>query len=287
MGLERFVKEKEARERIDAEFEMPNIICSQPIQVPLTIVSEAAIIGTAFDYLLRFFIEKNNPIQKIGKNRWCADISVAIIKRNFGNYYEMASDILSKAKQEYAKYLKTSFIRYGLLYSAVELARLDYTNRVGDIHPDLQTDNTPKTTVDELGALLTIVDKKLFTINEYCILNPTFGEASAFVGGADGDLIIDETLIDIKTIKSPKPEKTHWRQLIGYYLLSLIGGVDYSPHNIKIKKLAIYFSRYGELLTFEPTLKNNNLPQVLKWFEEAIKQHSGYNNNPEFELIEE
>jgi hypothetical protein len=39
-------------------------------------------------------------------------------------------------------------------------------------------------------------------------LNPDFGFASKLVGGADADIVLDSTLIDIKTVKAAtlKPE---------------------------------------------------------------------------------
>lgn len=49
-------------------------------------------------------------------------------------------------------------------------------------------------------------------------LNPTFKRSRA-VGGADGDLIIDSTLFEVKTTKSQRPDRDWIYQLLGYVLL--------------------------------------------------------------------
>jgi hypothetical protein len=77
-------------------------------------------------------------------------------------------------------------------------------------------------------------------------MNPTFGDSSKDIGGADADIIIDDTIIDIKTTKYSKFEKEYFRQLIGYYLLNVRECNKYG----KINNLGIYFSRYGLLFKF-------------------------------------
>jgi hypothetical protein len=51
------------------------------------------------------------------------------------------------------------------------------------------------------------------------ILNPTFGEGSALVGGADADLIADGVLIDCKCSITPRIDADWLRQALGYCLL--------------------------------------------------------------------
>ena len=61
------------------------------------------------------------------------------------------------------------------------------------------------------------------------------------VGGADGDLILDGCLIDIKTTIKPIITKLYLYQIIGYALL------DYDDTH-KIHKLGLYMTRQNELL---------------------------------------
>ena len=83
----------------------------------------------------------------------------------------------------------------------------------------------------------------MFKTESLCILNPIFGRASGLVGGADCDLVIDDTLIDIKTTKYLALKREYFNQLIGYYVLSKIDQIQGAPRGYAIRRLGIYFSR--------------------------------------------
>ena len=133
----------------------------------------------------------------------------------------------------------------------------------------------PRGVVEELEKLISIVDIKKFQPNKYIILNPDFNTLETAVRCADCDLIIDDTLIEIKTVKNGRSNSYFWKQLIGYYYLSKIGGIN-KPNifskemelieilekskyrkkpklikDIEIKRIGIYYSRYG-ILHIEP-----------------------------------
>lgn len=69
-------------------------------------------------------------------------------------------------------------------------------------------------------------------------LNPTFGSRDTV--GADGDLIIDRTLIDLKTVSNPTVKREWVWQQIGYLLLD--GG------RRSIDQVGFYLSRHARLL---------------------------------------
>ena len=119
--------------------------------------------------------------------------------------------------------------------------------------------------------LIAAVNPEEFTAKDQCWLNPTFGNASNLVGGADADLIIDDTLIEIKTTKDFKLARHDYSQVMGYYVLSEIWneGGDDTPKP-KISKIDIYFSRYGYLHTM-PVRKL--APEFLNWFKQKARQH--------------
>jgi hypothetical protein len=78
-------------------------------------------------------------------------------------------------------------------------------------------------------------------------------------------------LIDIKTIKSGKMDMSQFHQLIGYFILNQLGGVN--GRKIKINRLGIYFSRYGELVTFPSEhIENDRFPQLVKWFKKTAEK---------------
>ncbi len=74
-------------------------------------------------------------------------------------------------------------------------------------------------------------------------LNPTF-DGSLGIGGADADLIIDGTLIDIKTTKEQRIRPDWLWQLLGYVLL------DYSDHH-RINGIGLYMARQGIFLRWD------------------------------------
>ena len=79
-------------------------------------------------------------------------------------------------------------------------------------------------------------------------LNPTF-TGSAHIGGADADLILGNSLLEIKTTVTPAITKAMLYQLIGYVLL------DYEDE-YQLKEVGIYMSRQATTLKW-------NLPELL------------------------
>lgn len=70
------------------------------------------------------------------------------------------------------------------------------------------------------------------------ILNPSFGRYSILLGGADADLIIDDTIIDVKTTKKFGYVHDDYAQLLAYAAMGRRIGMN-------INKAAIYYARYG------------------------------------------
>lgn len=108
----------------------------------------------------------------------------------------------------------------------------------------------------------------------FCILNPVFGKGSDLVGGADADLIIDDTLIEIKTYKDLRLDRNWTNQLIGYYILNEIGKIDGIKEKIKINYFGIYYGRYGILYKFDvkPLFENVDFKKFIKWFVTKAKK---------------
>ena len=75
------------------------------------------------------------------------------------------------------------------------------------------------------------------------ILNPTFA-GSIDVGGADGDLIVESALLDVKATINSKIVGSWLYQLIGYALL------DYD-NQYKLTNAGIYLTRQGRLIDWD------------------------------------
>lgn len=80
-------------------------------------------------------------------------------------------------------------------------------------------------------------------------LNPSFGEYTRRLQGADADLISGDTLIDIKTTKYPDIRQ-HIAQLMGYVILSEAYRKEH-PERPRLSRIAVYFSRHGHLQSID------------------------------------
>ena len=226
-----------------------------------------SLIGTAFDYLLRFHVERLNPDALTSD--WVAELAVEVTRPKPEIYEKLTKTIDVIKKGPYADFLKTGKLSETLVASTIILAKLDLILRIGRLDPNI-LDYQDEDVLD-LRNLISIVDDSLFKSKNFCSLNPTFGNASGLVGGADADLIIDDTLIDIKTTKNLKFEREYYNQLIGYYVLSKIGHID--GLNNKIKKVGIYFSRHGifHSIPVSQIEENPQFNSFVKWFEDEAR----------------
>lgn len=75
-----------------------------------------------------------------------------------------------------------------------------------------------------------------------CQPNPTFA-GSGDVGGADGDIVIDSTLVEIKTTLLRRPKRAWINQLAGYALL------DYE-NALGLEEVAFYLARVPAMVTW-------------------------------------
>ena len=298
MSLTHFVGLPEIRQRLNEQFVMPSLKTPDDIQVePKT--KSYSLIGTAFDYLFRFNLKRLNPDAIV--RRWVAEVALNSlpqgydakelaamsksrgipidiledmeglkIKRQLGSPRATAEKLITEAKQVYNEYLKSGIMNDDVIRATVHLAQIDPIYRAGYVDPNLG--EVDELAIKEMRELIEIVNNDVFIAKEHCLLNPTFGDASSEVGGADADFIIDGCLVDIKTTKSAKFNRDQFNQLVGYYILHDIGGID-GDCNINITRLGVYYSRYGELCAF-PTapLIGKEYSSFIKWFRKKMKE---------------
>ena len=298
MSLTHFVSLPEIRRELEKQFTMPSLEIPGNIRVePKT--KSYGLTGTAFDYLFRFKLRRLNPAALT--KRWVAEIALNLlpedyddeelkakskatgipvqilremvgleIKRQPGSLREKVESLIKEAKQIYDEYIRSGIMNDEVIRAAVHLAQIDPIYRAGYLDPNLgQADNL---VIQELRELIEIVIDEAFIARDHCLLNPTFGDASHEVGGADADFIIDGCLVDIKTTKSAKFTRNQFNQLIGYYILHDIGGID-GDYNLTVMTLGVYYSRYGELCTFpvEPLI-GRGYSSFVKWFRKKMKE---------------
>jgi hypothetical protein len=186
--------------------------------------------------------------------------------------YEQGYLISTQAREEYARFLETQQLTDELIKDSLLLAKLDVFLRVGKIDENLQ--DVDEKDVEDLRRLMSLVNTNLFKSSGVVALNPTFGLASNLVGGADADLLIDDLLIDIKTKKELTLERDEFNQLLGYYTLYRIDGIEGTPPHHPVRRLGIYFSRYAYLhvIPVEEVIDESRFPQFLGWFKERVNK---------------
>jgi len=261
MSLTSFLKIPKVKNELLNTFEFESPKLSAEIKAPPQ-TQNYPLVGTAFDYLLRFHIERLN-LNSITRG-WVAEDAVELTKIR-PEIYEKLNALLDATKKVHKSFLKSGILTNSIVASSILLAKLDAIYRAGYLDPNLLDINDGD--IADLKNLISIVDYSIFKSSKISALNPTFGEASHLVGGADADFIIDDTLIDIKTTKNLKFDRDYYNQLVGYFILSKLGGIDgLSDH--KIKKIGIYFSRHGILHVMPVSDIENNpsFPSFVEWF---------------------
>jgi len=269
MNLTTFVGIKEVRARLREAFPKPKFSRkAEIIAEPQT--QNYGMIGTAFDYLLRFFVEANNDSSKVISTPWVAEYSIPMLR---GSEHEellgQTEQVLEGARMLYSEYLESKIFSKEIIEASIYLAKLDLIYRIGYIEP-LSPPNPSD--VQDLTNIVNAIPSGFFSVSNIGVLNPTFGEGSKLVGGADCDLYIDGNLIDIKTSKHLKFDRDYFNQLIGYYMLSQYGGIR-GVEFPDIHMISIYFSRYSLLGSYpiEVISEASSYQETFDWFIEKAK----------------
>lgn len=261
MSLSTFLRQPDVRKRFAAEFRKPRVpLKGQLLALPAN-PSHAGLIGTALDYLLRVHVAVLNT--NIRERQWVAEAAIGLLRsriaanqpifvngsrRASARTVARAEGIIRDARREYEKCKRRRCISAKMAQSALLLGQLDTFYRCSLLSAEFG--RVRKSDVDELRLMLTIARRLAgtsFVASRVCILNPGFGEGSILVGGADADLLIDDTLIDIKATKHLKFTREMFNQLVGYYVISKIGGGITAAGRARpqIRHIGVYFARYG------------------------------------------
>ncbi len=273
MSLKRVLENPEVKLMFKEEFTKPRFKYNALIQAePLT--QNYSIIGIAFDYLARFHIERVNPNTQIISRPWIAEtyINRSFLIPGIEADYKMIIDKVKDEKEEFV--LEKEVVLDGfLLEPLIQMSRIDMIHRSGTHDIDV-FEKVDSKDMEDLVNLYELFTQHDWSAKEVCFLNPVFNDASLMVGGADADLIIDDVLVDFKTVKAAGMKRTDFDQLMGYYLLSEIGGIMGSEEKHTINKIAVYSSRYGEIMTLEvkDIFDLERLPAVKQRFIELCKK---------------
>lgn len=245
---ERFPNTRKAPFLRKARESLANAVTIQP--VPSFSQSDYATIGTAIDYRLRYYFDITPPMALAAFT--AHETPSPTLHRDFMSDLEFSIPSLDPQQRRLEAAAEDLLNRYCYV-----LALYDQFKRVAAMHlqnSPLNTEN-PETVADllkipdqawindmrELSWLFH--DRYNHLTNRPHILNPTF-DGSIEVGGADADIIIDDTLVEIKSSIKPTIDGYYIQELIGYALL------DYSDR-YQIHNIGIYMVRQGILLQWE------------------------------------
>jgi hypothetical protein len=234
------------------------------------------LIGTAFDYALRFEVQRINPRARAGD--WVAEGACkqliaqassrrAAAKREAACHARLAESVVRAARACHRSYMRRGTrgqsLRRELAGHAIRLAKLDDYYRKGLF--DTSLTEVEDEDVEEICRLLDVAPLDRFKGRRPPMLNPIFGSRAI---GADGDMIIDGRLIDIKTARNPYVERHMVRQLIGYLLLA----EQKSLHRTfgRLKTLEIYFARFGHFwsMPVDDVQARPAYRLIMRWFTE-------------------
>lgn len=269
MSITSLVRRAEIKELFASTINRPPPIPKKSMVAP-PLTENYRLVGAAFDYLMRFYLQRLNPDSKT--QNWIAEKATTNLYMSGSLSYDIDEDRLEvhprialaekyllEARQQYQQYLKRGAVTDKLLISAFRLAHLDVLYRAGpDFFDEAKLKKINREDILDLKGLVSAIDKKQFTSRTACYLNPTFGTASHLVGGADADIILDNKIIEIKTTKSLNLDRRDLYQLIGYYILLLLDGitikesgkkmyVSYANDISNVVYIGIYFSRHAYL----------------------------------------
>lgn len=260
--------DKELRDKIRTTFPRPKLEKNKSLLVePHT--KRYGLVGTAFDYIFRFYLEKLNNIQNKSKT-WIAEQAIELLVSN-EEVYDAGVDIINNVKELRKEFIETGKLSQELIRQTLRMSYIDPVFRAG-VGVEYIGADADKADIEDIEKQFALIEEKLFIAKDICMLNPTFGEASRLVGGADADLVIDDKLIDIKITKKLELKLNDFCQVIGYFLLHRISGID-GRKELEINQLGIYYSRYGYLFLFniQDLIDENSLQTFTEWFENRIR----------------
>lgn len=199
------------------------------------------LVGIAFDYGVR--MEAEYLARSAVSAAWVAEVASERLPKH-SKEWQNATRVVREARQAAEHWPGDDSLRHAeIAFHATKLSQLDQVVRARLPPTFGKSDGVLEDAIATEVVELLKQAHPLWSVIRDCHawLNPTFGIASALVGGADADLIVGDTLIELKTTKSGAIERDQMRQLVGYACLGRASGAH------RVKDVAVYASRFGHL----------------------------------------
>jgi len=136
VGYKSFITRPPFHEKFLTTITRPTLKLDRPILAP-PLTANYQLIGIAFDYLLRFYLERINVGSRTSE--WAAEEGVILLDPLEGtsDTYEKAKSHLDDARRLYQSYIQDGLLTDELLSAALCLAHLEGTRRSGSFHESL------------------------------------------------------------------------------------------------------------------------------------------------------
>lgn len=273
MSLSKFINQENIKEIIRPHIKLLPKIAYKPLLVPS--IGLYAFEGTAFDYCLRFLIYKKFKEQVDRKVAFCwiASIALKMLPLEQQNFW---IPYVSRGKQLFEDFsLDRNVSIEQIAICSQYLANLDNAKRCyNNYNPNFK--HNDKLT-EELMNLMDIPDNVLEQFSSNNIyLNP-FMRSGKLVKGADADIITDNCIYEIKTVKRLEITEDYIHQLLGYYVLNRMDGLYEVKTKSVIDSIGVYFSRHKKLYKYDIDDIVNNIDDLYSKLKKEIKDYSnGY-----------
>lgn len=210
--------------------------------------ANASNVGMAYDYWLRAYLQRINkdfeePI--LAADKAMKQLIWGLTRSGMEDSLSEITEEFNTSREIRRKYSQGDNVDEHRLYEAcVFLGYIEAYFRSGYVRPNGY--NVDAREVRDLSQIahMTMGVESFFKKESRILYNPTFGEMSELVGGADADFVIDNMLVDIKTVRRFGYQVDHIRQLIGYYVLSKFD----KSFPVKIERIGVFFSRFNRFV---------------------------------------
>ena len=284
MSLTTFIRQKPVHDELMKHIKVPKFEVPWLMLPRLTTPKRAAYLGTAFDYALRFWLERKYKGKIFPKKYLVAEHGLhmtnivwsAVERRNYeAHILDAKKYLLTDAPAIDNKFVAHCF----------QLAHLDQIYRQARKPQSLVATVTNNEIVD-IKRLLKQAISVWPEVKYYCFLNPTFGIASELVGGADADIIQDAMLVDIKCVVKVDLAEI-LKQLVGYAVLVKISGevdeLSDKSSDYPLVSIGVYLARHGIFKTWliEEIISPKSLEHLARFFVEQFEdEDDGYPGEP-------
>jgi hypothetical protein len=283
MSITTLITEKEVKANLDRI--IPEYERSQRVPIRVTHgTGSATLTGTAFDYALRFEIQRRYPGSR--DKKWIAENALAYMEERerlplpFPSLAPVldAGRMLRRIRRRVRNariFLRKHLCRKRpdaawltrLAEHALRLARIDPIYRAGYMGDAVLESNRDEQVQEVVQLLSHVPFNALVGDGSDILLNPTFGRYSSLVGGADADIIAGGRLIDLKVVAQPNIERGMVRQLVAYLILARCARRDGAELS-SIEEVGLYFARHAHLwgLPARRIINHPAYAEVERWF---------------------